>query len=219
MYVFAELLRGFRSREQVSQQGLADSIGVRRSTISNWENGVYLPRKMDHVIKIAQVLNLFPEDTKKLLAAADPDNRHSRNWVDRTDDLVNIINLNSGAIKIYRDDISSTIQLIRDLHASSRSQVLSRSQIEEIARAFKLTERRKTNGHLRYNDGDISFWYEQVVSLDELTLQFGARKVVLGAADKSGVRIEDQGTLSWVATRVMSLLRRSTDDSILHNSG
>ena len=219
MYVFAELLRGFRSREGVSQQGLADSIGVRRSTISNWENGVHLPRRMDRVLRIAQVLSLLPEDTEKLLAAADPDGRHPRDRVDSTDDLVTVINLDSGPIRILRDDISSTIQLIHRVHGLSKSQLLGRSQIKEIARAFKLMERRETNGHLRYNDGDISFWYEQDVSPEELAQQFGARKVVLDAAEKGGVHIEDQGTLSWIATRVISLLQRSMDDSILPNGG
>jgi transcriptional regulator with XRE-family HTH domain len=209
MYVFAELLRGFRSREGYSQQQLADSIGVPRSTISNWENGIHLPRDLNHVHKIAEILNLFPEDADELLAAADPDKRQPRNDLDWNDDLVDGIRIRSGRIEILREDISSTIQISYDLPDTFASEGLGKAQIKKLAKMFHLLDSRKINQHLRYNDGDISFWYEQGLSLDELIMQFGARKVVLDAADRSGTVIDDQGTLSLVATRVVPLLRRA----------
>jgi len=209
MYVFEELLRGFRSREGYSQQQLADSIGVPRSTISNWENGIHLPRDLNHVHKIAEVLNLVPEDADRLLTAADPDKRRPRNDVDWSDDIVAGIRIRSGRIEILREDISSTIQVSYDLPDTFASEGLGRAQIKELAKMFNLLDSRKINQHLRYNDGDISFWCEQGLSLDELIMQFGARKVVLDAADRGGTIIDDQGTLSLVATRVMPLLRRS----------
>jgi DNA-binding XRE family transcriptional regulator len=219
MYVFSELLRGFRNREGFSQQWLADKIGVRRNTISNWENGNYLPRDIKYVYKIIEVLNLFPKDTESLLIAADPDRRQPKKDVDCNDDFRIEINIDSGQIKILREDISSTIQLVHSLQDSITSEGLGKAQIKEIAQVFTLQESRKINGHLRYNDGDISFWYEQDLSLDELIFQFAARKVVLDAADRSGVNIDDQGTLSLVATRVISLLHRSIDGSTSRNVG
>lgn len=209
VYVFGELLRGFRKREGYSQQWLADNIGMPRSTISNWENSIHLPRNLDIVRKIAEVLNLFPEDTDKLLAAADPDKRQSSNDIDWSDDVVDEIIIRSGQIKILQEDISSTIQVSYDLLDTVASEDLGKAQIKELAKMFNLLERRKVNQHLRYYDGDISYWYEQGLSLSELILQFWARKVVLDAADRDGTKISDQGTLSWAATRVIPLLRRS----------
>lgn len=209
MFVFGELLRGFRNREGYSQQALADSIGVSRSTIINWENSIYLPRNLNYVHQIAEVLNLFPEDTDTLLTAADPDKRQPRNDIDWSDDVVDVIRIRSGRIEVLREDISSAIQVSYDLPDTFPSEGLGKAQIKKLAKMFNLLESRKINQHLRYNDGDISFWYEQGLSLDELIMQFGARKVVLDAADRAGTNIDDQGTLSLAATRVMPLLRRS----------
>ncbi len=209
MYVFAELLRGFRKREGRSQQWLADRIGVRRSTIINWERGNYLPRDINHVYRIAEALNLFPNDTKSLLATADPDNRRPKRDDDGDNDVRIEIPIDSGQIKILREDISSIIQLVNSLQGTLPSEGLERAQIKNFAQAFKLLESRKINKHLRYNDGDISFWYEQDLSPDELIFQFAARKAILDAADRCGVIIDDQGKLSLVATRVISFLHQS----------
>jgi len=209
MYVFGELLRGFRKREGYSQQWLADNIGVPRSTISNWENSIYLPRNLDKVHKIAEVLNLSSEDTDRLLAAADPDKRQTTNDIDNSDDVVDEIIISTGRIKILQEDISSTIQVSYDIPDTVASEDLGKAQIKHLAEMFSLLESKKVNQHLRYYDGDISYWYEQGLSLSELILQFGARKVVLDSADRDGIKISHQGTLSWAATRVIPLLRRS----------
>ncbi len=201
MFVFGELLRGFRSREGLSQQQLADSIGVGRSTIINWEKSYYLPRNLNQVHKIAEVLNLSPEDTDRLLAAADPDKRQQPR-------VAGVIRIRSGLIEILWEDISSTIQVISDLPDTFASEGLGKAQIKKLAKMCNLLESRKINPHLRYNDGDVSYWYEQGYSLDELIMEFAARKVVLDAADRGSTIIDDQGTLSEAATRVIPLLLR-----------
>jgi hypothetical protein len=117
--------------------------------------------------------------------------------------------IRSGRIEILREDISSTIQVISDLPDTFAPEGLGKAQIKKLAKMLNLLESRKMNQHLRYNDGDISFWYEQGLSLDELIMQFGARKVVLDAADRGSTNIDDQGTLSLAATRVIPLLRGS----------
>ena len=46
MHTFGELLRGFREREGLSQQQLADKIGVSRGTISNWGRTQTVPHTL-----------------------------------------------------------------------------------------------------------------------------------------------------------------------------
>src|SRR5215472_9062409 len=42
-YIFSDLLKSLRKAKRLSQQTLADKLGVHRNTIWNWEQGVYLP--------------------------------------------------------------------------------------------------------------------------------------------------------------------------------
>jgi len=41
----AELIRALREHMALSQQELADELGVRQQTISEWETGLYAPRR------------------------------------------------------------------------------------------------------------------------------------------------------------------------------
>jgi DNA-binding transcriptional regulator YiaG len=40
----AERVRGLRRRLNLTQQQLADALGVRQQTVSEWETGIYQPR-------------------------------------------------------------------------------------------------------------------------------------------------------------------------------
>ncbi len=40
---FGEVLKSFRKRKRLSQQALAERLGVHRNTISIWERGDFLP--------------------------------------------------------------------------------------------------------------------------------------------------------------------------------
>lgn len=79
MHVFGELLRGFRNREEVSQEELASQLNVHRQTIVNWENFKknYRPRSQGMVEKIAEILALSPGETDQLLQAAGYPPRYS----------------------------------------------------------------------------------------------------------------------------------------------
>jgi hypothetical protein len=102
---------------------------------------------------------------------------------------------------------------VAKLAISSDQQALTRSDVLVLANEFLLTERTVHNPQLGFNDGDISFWWEQVKKyrLDEgdLRREFAARRVVLEAADQAGVVIDTQGDLSHFAGEIMADMIRS----------
>lgn len=51
------LLKKARIEMGLSQQELADSVGVKVHSIYNWENGVYEPCE-ENIVKLAQILNI-----------------------------------------------------------------------------------------------------------------------------------------------------------------
>lgn len=71
MHTFGDLLRGFRRREGLSQETLADTLGVHRNSISDWERDQYLPRTRQMVLDLSEALNLDQSDTDRLLRAAE----------------------------------------------------------------------------------------------------------------------------------------------------
>ena len=69
-FTFAELLKGFRTRNGLSQQQLAEAVARSRGTISNWERGELLPEDRDVVLLLAEELHLSTVETDRLLMAA-----------------------------------------------------------------------------------------------------------------------------------------------------
>ena len=65
---FGELLHRYRTREGLTQQGLAEKASVRRTTIAGWENSIYMPTR-DAILRVAQALSLSNEEQKALLLA------------------------------------------------------------------------------------------------------------------------------------------------------
>ena len=78
-------------------------------------------------------------------------------------------------------------------------QRLTRTEVRRLAEFYGLTQRRKVNPHLRFLEGDISYWFEQRLSEDELKLEFESRRIILDRAEKSGEVISTQGDLSYLA--------------------
>ena len=66
-------IKFLRSEKNISQQKLADEIGVDRSTISRIENGE-IETTIDNAIKISNALNVSINDliTKKLFSTSSP---------------------------------------------------------------------------------------------------------------------------------------------------
>lgn len=110
-------------------------------------------------------------------------------------------------------DSSLVKKWVAKMFIGNDNQALTRGDVLALANEFLLTKRTVQNPQLGFNDGDISFWYEQVKKyrLDEgdLRREFAARRVVLEAADQVGVVIDTQGDLSHFAREIMADMVRS----------
>ncbi len=67
---FGTVLKYFRSRSHLTQQQLADAIGVHRHAIGRWEQGDYLPESKTMVLELARHLKLDDQETRQLLEAS-----------------------------------------------------------------------------------------------------------------------------------------------------
>lgn len=83
-FTFAEMLKGFRNRADISQQHLADLLGMSRTTIGAWERCLYAPANRETVECVAVELHLTAEETDQLLIAAGYPPRY-RGWVTTAD--------------------------------------------------------------------------------------------------------------------------------------
>lgn len=88
---------------------------------------------------------------------------------------------------------------------------LNKHQIRELADKYDLRKRTEVNPHLRFKDGDISFWEEQNLAAWELEFEFLARQQLLKAADEQEVTIPTQGDLSQWAAKVSAALQGTSD--------
>lgn len=67
---FGAVLKGFRTRRKLTQQTLAEKLGVRRNTIGSWERGDFLPQSKGVVLELARHLHLDDEEIRQLLEAS-----------------------------------------------------------------------------------------------------------------------------------------------------
>jgi transcriptional regulator with XRE-family HTH domain len=67
---FGALLKAFRTRRRLTQQQLAESIGVHRSAIIRWEQGDFLPESKALVLELARYLRLDDWESRQLLEAS-----------------------------------------------------------------------------------------------------------------------------------------------------
>lgn len=67
---FGALLKTFRKRRRLTQQHLAESMGVHRSAIVRWEQGDFLPESKTLVLELARSLRLDDQETRQLLEAS-----------------------------------------------------------------------------------------------------------------------------------------------------
>ena len=112
---------------------------------------------------------------------------------------------------IFQEGVQSLLHWT-SLPERSESGPVTQPEIAALAEHFGLTQRTDTNPHLVFHDGDISYWSEQNLTWIEYVIEFGSRRVVLGAADQCGVLLRDQGMLSWAAQRYMPFLRELLND-------
>lgn len=70
LYSFGALLKEFRSRKYLTQQKLAEQLGMRRNTVGTWERGDALPKSKGTVLEIARHLQLDDQEARQLLEAS-----------------------------------------------------------------------------------------------------------------------------------------------------
>ncbi|MGO8948134.1 MAG: FxSxx-COOH system tetratricopeptide repeat protein [Ktedonobacterales bacterium] len=67
---FGTLLKGFRKRRRLTQQQLAETLGMHRNAVGRWEQGDFLPASKTIVLEIARRLHLDESETRALLEAS-----------------------------------------------------------------------------------------------------------------------------------------------------
>lgn len=67
---FGALLKVFRKRRHLTQQQLAEAIGLHRNTIGRWEEGSFLPESKTLVLELAPHLGLDEHEASQLLEAS-----------------------------------------------------------------------------------------------------------------------------------------------------
>jgi tetratricopeptide (TPR) repeat protein len=67
---FGTLLQAMRRRQHLTQQQLAQAIGVHRRTVIRWEQGDVLPESKALVLELARHLKLDEQETRHLLEAS-----------------------------------------------------------------------------------------------------------------------------------------------------
>src|SRR5450432_3796797 len=68
--LFGELLKDFRMRRHLTQQQLAEEMGMHRHAIGRWEQGDGLPAKKTVVLELARYLRLDDAEARQLLDAS-----------------------------------------------------------------------------------------------------------------------------------------------------
>ncbi|HZR40391.1 MAG TPA: helix-turn-helix domain-containing protein, partial [Ktedonobacteraceae bacterium] len=67
---FGALLKALRKRKRLTQQQLAEAIGMHRNAIIRWERGDFLPESKTLVLELARQLCLGDQETRQLLEAS-----------------------------------------------------------------------------------------------------------------------------------------------------
>jgi tetratricopeptide (TPR) repeat protein len=67
---FGVVLKTFRKRRHLTQQQLAEGVGVHRSTLIHWEQGDFLPKSKALILDLARHLHLDEQETRQLLEAS-----------------------------------------------------------------------------------------------------------------------------------------------------
>lgn len=90
--------------------------------------------------------------------------------------------------------------------AVQNPEALSKQDVKRLADFYELTKTWRVNPHLKFKDGDISYWFEQNLSEDELRREFESRRIILQRAENTGQTIKTQGDLSHQAQQIQSEL-------------
>jgi hypothetical protein len=89
------------------------------------------------------------------------------------------------------------------IHNSNK---LTKSEVHNLVKFYGLFTVWKVNPHLRFLEGDVSYWYEQGLSEMALKRQLETRRIILERAETSGKKYPTQGDLSYAAEQNISTL-------------
>src|SRR5579885_3365072 len=67
---FGALLQALRKQRNLTQQVVADALGIHRRTLGRWERGDYLPESKTMVLELARCLKLDEQEARQLLEAS-----------------------------------------------------------------------------------------------------------------------------------------------------
>ena len=70
LFSFGALLKTFRKRQHLTQQQLAEVVGVHRGTLIHWEQGNFLPESKTVVLELARHLHLDDQEARHFLEAS-----------------------------------------------------------------------------------------------------------------------------------------------------
>lgn len=83
---------------------------------------------------------------------------------------------------------------------------LTKSEVRDLAQFYRLFNEWRVNPHLRFQEGDISYWYEKGLSEKALNIEFDSMRIILERAEASGEIIDSQGDLSYKAQKIKARL-------------
>ena len=72
---FCEKLVKLRKNNNMSQEQLADRLGVSRQAVSKWESGISMP-DMEKIMQLCKILNCSLDDLVDDVACGNKDNRN-----------------------------------------------------------------------------------------------------------------------------------------------
>jgi len=112
---FGQALAAARQRQQLSQQTLAEAVGVKQSSVTQWERAATTPSNQ-HVFAVERVLKLQPGALARFLGFGPPIDAPSPNQ--QPPDVVDGILADQGLDEERRDLL---IRLYRQLQKAPRS--------------------------------------------------------------------------------------------------
>ena len=118
-------------------------------------------------------------------------------------------NASSRVTAVIIDESASVPRHLVDLLPTNDSRKLLKAEIKRLAAKHRLFTEWDVNPGLRFQDGDVSYWFEQELSASNVELQLLARRIVIEQAEAANATIPSQGDLSALSSPVFSWLHKA----------
>jgi len=117
MSTYGTKLNQLRNKAKLSQQEVADFIGVSRSTYNSWESD-QSSYKVEYISKLSEVFNVSPVDLLPLSNSVKIVNNR-----DNKDNSINAFEVSVDAKEIYKELLNSKDEIISMLKKQINSRV------------------------------------------------------------------------------------------------